>query len=111
MFGTIKLKLPYDKSLLEMERQLMEACHIALDYGFLEHTYSKNKLNMEIYEDDRKAILTLLSGLVQATRNTASESLKHAKLMKEIRRKSLTIRYNRKTLRFYPNAHTLFMVQ
>ena len=34
MFRTIKLKLPYDKSLLEMERQFMEAFHIALDYGF-----------------------------------------------------------------------------
>ena len=107
MFRTIKLKLPYDKSFLEMGRQFMEACHIALDYGFLEHTYNKNKLNMEIYQDARKAILTLLSGLVQATRDTASESLKQVKLMTEIRRNSLTIRYNRRTFRFYPDAHTL----
>ncbi len=46
MFRTIKLKLPYDRSLLETGRQFREACQMVLDYGFAEKTYNKNKLNM-----------------------------------------------------------------
>ncbi|MHB8372770.1 MAG: RNA-guided endonuclease TnpB family protein, partial [Thermoplasmataceae archaeon] len=76
MFRTIKLKLPYDSSLLETGKRFREACQIVLNYGFSEHTYNKNKLNRATYESVRKEIPTLPSALVQTARDTASESLK-----------------------------------
>ena len=92
MFRTIKLKLPYDLSLLETGKKFREACQMVLDYGFLEKTFNKNKLNRGTYRDVRGKILTLPSALVQTARDTASESLKQTKLEKKIRRKSYTIR-------------------
>ena len=107
MFRTIKLKIPYDSSLIETGRQFREACQMVLDYGFAEKTYNKNKLNRATYEDVRKMIPTLPSALVQTARDTASEALKQTKLEKEIRRKSLTIRYDGRTFKFYPDSHTI----
>ena len=107
MFRTIKLKLPYDKSLLETGRQFMEACQMVLNYGFAEKTFNKNKLNRATYKSIRGRIPTLPSALVQTARDTASEALKQTKLEKEIHRKSLTIRYDRRTFRFYPDSHTI----
>ncbi|MCL4323465.1 MAG: RNA-guided endonuclease TnpB family protein [Candidatus Thermoplasmatota archaeon] len=107
MFRTIKLKLPYDASLLETGRQFREACQIVLDYGFLEKTFNKNKLNRGTYKDVREKIPTLPSALVQTARDTASESLKQTKLMKKIHRKSHTIRYDQRTFKFYPDSHTI----
>lgn len=107
MFRTIKLKLPYDSSLLETGRQFREACQMVLDYGFAEHTYNKNRLNRATYKDIRKAIPTLPSALVQTARDTASEALKQTRFRTEIHRKSLTIRYDRRTFKFCPDSHTI----
>ncbi len=107
MFRTIKLKLPYDNSLLETGRQFKEACQIVLDYGFSAQTFNKNKLNRATYKDVRKAIPSLPSALVQTARDTASESLKQTKLKRKIHRTSLTIRYDRRTFKFYPDSHTI----
>ena len=107
MFRTIKLKLPYDPPLLETGRQFREACQAVLDYGFAERTFNKNKLNRGTYRDVREAIPTLPSALVQTARDTASETLKQTKLRKKIHRKSLTIRYDRRTFKFCPDSLTL----
>lgn len=104
MFRTIKLKLPYDHSLLETGRQFMEACQIVLDYGFSAKTYNKNNLNRATYSEIREKIPTLPSALVQTARDTASESLKQTKLKTKIGRKSLTIRYDCRTFKFYPDS-------
>ena len=80
---------------------------MVLDYGFSEHTFNKNKLNRATYKDVRKAIPTLPSALVQTSRDTASDALKQTGLEKEIQRKSLTIRYDRRTFKFYPDSHTI----
>ncbi|MGC8515880.1 MAG: hypothetical protein ACP5OC_07095 [Thermoplasmata archaeon] len=40
MSRTIKLKLPYDKPLLETGRQFREACQAVLDYGFSAKTFN-----------------------------------------------------------------------
>ncbi|MHB8371428.1 MAG: RNA-guided endonuclease TnpB family protein, partial [Thermoplasmataceae archaeon] len=45
--------------------------------------------------------------MVQTARDTASESLKQTKLKKKIHRKSLTIRYDRRTFKFYPDSYTI----
>ena len=107
MFRTIKLKLPYDKSLLETGERFREACRKVLDYGFSAHTFNKNKLNGATYEDIRKAIPTLPSALVQTARDTASESVKQTQLQKKIHRKSMAIRYDRRTFKFYPDSRTI----
>ncbi|MCL4330593.1 MAG: zinc ribbon domain-containing protein [Candidatus Thermoplasmatota archaeon] len=107
MFRTIKLELPDDSSLLETGRQFREACQMVLDYGFAEKTYNKNKLNRATYEDARKKIPALPSALVQTARDKASESLKQTDLEKEIRMKSLAIRYDGRTFRLYPDTHTI----
>jgi hypothetical protein len=107
MFRTIKLKLPYDPSILETGKRFMEACQIFLNYGFSEHIFSKYKLNKATYSDVRGTMPALPSAHVQTARNTTSESLKQTKLEKERNRKSLTRRYDRITLKFYPDSHTI----
>lgn len=107
MFRTIKLKLPYDRSLIETGEQFRSACHIVLDYGFSAKTFNKNKLNKGTYREVRERIPTLPSGLVQTARDTASESLKRTELEKRIRKKSLTVRYDKRTFKFYPDSHTI----
>ena len=107
MFRTIKLKLPYDRTLLETAKQFKEATQIVLDYGFENKTFNKNRLNKGTYRMVRGKIPTLPSALVQTARDTASEALKATKLEKKIKRKSLTIRYDNRTFKFYPNSHTV----
>ncbi len=106
MFRTIKLKLPYDQSLLQTGIQFREACQMVLDYGFEKKTHNKNKLNRGTYKQVREAIPTLPSALVQTARDVASEALKQTKLSKPIRRSSYTIRYDNRTFKFYPDSLT-----
>mgnify|MGYP001626420461 CR=1 FL=1 len=41
MFRTIKLKLPYDRLLIETAKQFREATQIVLDYGFKNKIFNK----------------------------------------------------------------------
>ena len=107
MFRTIKLKLPYDRILIETAKQFKEAAQIVLDYGFENKTFNKNKLNKGTYRSVRERIPTLPSALIQTARDTASEALKATELKKKIKRKSLTIRYDNRTFKFYPDSHTV----
>ena len=107
MFRTIKLKLPYDRTIIETAKQFREACQIVSNFGFSEKTFKKNKLNKGTYREVRERIPTLPSALVQTARDQASEALKQAKLKKGIHRKSLTIRYDQRTFKFYPDSHTI----
>jgi transposase, IS605 OrfB family, central region len=107
VFRTIKLKLPYDRTLIETAKQFKEAVQIVLDYGFENKTFNKNKLNKGTYKVIRERIPTLPSALIQTARDTASEALKATELKKKIKRKSLTIRYDNRTFKFYPDSHTV----
>jgi len=107
VFRTIKLKLPYDRTLIETAKQFKEATQIVLDYGFENKTFNKNKLNKGTYKVIRERIPTLPSALIQTARDTASEALKATELKKKIKRKSLTIRYDNRTFKFYPDSHTV----
>lgn len=107
MLRTIKLKLPYDRTLIETAKQFKEAAQIVLDYGFENKTFNKNKLNKGTYKVIRERIPTLPSALIQTARDTASEALKATELKKKIKRKSLTIRYDNRTFKFYPDSHTV----
>jgi predicted transposase len=75
MFRTIKLKLPYNSSLLETGKRFREVCQAVLNYSFSEYTFNKNKLDKATYNDVRGIILTLPSALVHTAGDTASESL------------------------------------
>ena len=92
MFRTIKLKLPYDRSVIETARQFREPSQIVLNYGFENKVFNKNKLNKGTYKMAGETISTLPSALVQTARDTASEALKSTKLERKIHRKSLTVR-------------------
>ena len=107
VFRTIKLKLPYDRSLLETGRQFREACQMVLDFGFSSQTFNKNRLNRGTYREVGDRIPTLPSALVQTAGDQASESMKQAGLKERIRRKSLTIRYDKRTFKFHPDSHTI----
>jgi len=50
MFRTIKLKLPYDRSVIETARQFREASQIVLNYGFENKVFNENKLNKGTYK-------------------------------------------------------------
>ena len=105
MFRTIKLKLPYDRTLIETAKQFRGATQIVLDYGFENKTFNKNKLNKGTYRSVRERIPTLPSALVQTARDTASEALKATELKKKIKKKSLTIRYDNRTFKFYVSGN------
>ncbi|MGC9074058.1 MAG: hypothetical protein ACP5H0_07890 [Caldisericum sp.] len=83
MFRTIKLKLPYDKTLIEMSKRIKESTQIIKDYGFENKTFNKNKLNKGTYRKVRKMILTLPSALVQTAEDTASEAIKANRVQEE----------------------------
>jgi putative transposase len=100
MFRTIKLKLPYDRSVIETARQFREASQIVLDYGFENKVFNKYKLNKGTYRTVRETIPTLPSALVQTARDMASDALKRTKLEMKIHKKSLTIRYDNRTFKF-----------
>jgi len=68
MFRTIKLKLPYDRLLIETAKQFREATQIVLDYGFENKTFNKNRINKDIYRKVMESIPTLLSALVKTAR-------------------------------------------
>ena len=80
MFRTIKLKLPYDRTLIETAKQCRGATQIVLDYGFENKVFNKNKLNKGTYKVVRETIPTLPSALVQTARDMASEALKATEL-------------------------------
>jgi predicted transposase len=107
MFRTIKLKLPYDRSLIETARQFREASQIVLDYGFENKVFNKYKLNKGTYRTVRETIPTLPSALVQTARDMVSDALKRTKIERKIHRKSLTIRYDNRTFKFHPDSHTI----
>jgi len=107
MFRTIKLKLPYNRALIETAKQFRGATQIVLDYGFENKVFNKNKLNKGTYKTVRETIPTLPSALVQTARDMASEALKATELKEKIKRKSLTIRYDNRTFKFHPDSHTI----
>ncbi|WP_237265229.1 hypothetical protein [Thermoplasma sp. Kam2015] len=55
MFRTIKLKLPYNRSLIEAVKQFRDACQLVLDYGFDNRTF-------KFYPDSHAISLTTVQG-------------------------------------------------
>ncbi|MGC8646881.1 MAG: RNA-guided endonuclease TnpB family protein, partial [Thermoplasmata archaeon] len=107
MSRTIKLTLQYDRSFIEKTKQFREATQIVLDYGSENKTFNKNQINKGTYRTVRERIPTLPSAPVQTSRDTASEVLKATKLKKKINKKAITIRYDNRTFKFYPDSHTI----
>ena len=110
MFRTIKLKLEYDEVLKNTAILYTKACQTVLDYGFKEKTYHSNKLNAGTYNQIRKEIPQLPSALVQTARDQASDMLKRDKCKILPTKKSLQIRYDKRSFSFFPNKNRLSIV-
>lgn len=105
MFRTIKVKLTGDTgSLLKTAVLYTQACQIALDYGFKNKTYNKNRIDEGTYAQVRKDIPQLPSGLVQYARDQASDMLKREKCRRLSTKKRLQVRYDKRTFKFYPDS-------
>lgn len=93
-----------EDSLLQTATAFNKACQIVLDHGSEQRTYNKNKLNRDTYNIVRNAVPNLPSALVQTARDQASEILKRVGL-REIEKKRLSVRYDRRTFKFYPESN------
>ena len=103
MFRTIKLKLEYDEVLKNTAVLYTKACQTVLDYGFKNKTYHSNRLNEATYNQVRQEMPQLPSGLVQTARDQASDMLRREKCKKLPIKKSLQIRYDKRTFKLFPD--------
>jgi len=103
MFRTVKVKLPFEQSLLQTAVAFNKACQAVLDYGSTSKTHNKDKLNKATYSQVRNAIPNLPSALVQTARDEASEMLKRTNYAKVVK-KRLSVRYDNRCFKFYPET-------
>ena len=104
MFRTVKVKLPFENSLLQTAAVFNKACQIVLDYGSTHKTYNKDKLNKATYRQVRAAIPNLPSALVQTARDEASEMLLRTDFAKTVK-KRLPVRYDNRCFKFYQQSN------
>jgi IS605 OrfB family transposase len=104
MFRTVKVKLPFEQSLLQTAVAFNKACQIVLDYGSTHQTHNKDKLNKATYRQVRDSIPNLPSALVQTARDEASEMLLRTDFAKVVK-KRLSVRYDNRCFKFYPDSH------
>lgn len=105
MFRTIEVKLAGDTgSLLKTAVLYTQACQIALDYGFKNKTYDKNRIDEGTYKTIREQMPQLPSGLVQCARDQAPDMLKREKCKRLSTKKRLQARYDKRTFKFYPDS-------
>jgi len=104
MFRTIKVKLLGNPTpLTATAKAFNEACQKVLDYGYEKRVHNKSKLNKATYHEIR-SVSTLPSALVQTARDEASEMLKRVKFKVKPEKKQLSIRYDGRTFKFYPDS-------
>ncbi len=104
MFRTVKVKLPFENSLLQTAVVFNKACQMVLDYGSTYKTYNKDKLNKATYRQVRAAVPNLPSALVQTARDEASEMLLRTDFAKIVK-KRLSVRYDNRCFKFYPESN------
>lgn len=100
----MKLKLDYDDALRNTALLYTKSCQTVLDYGFKNMTYHSNKLNKGTYKQIREQYPQLPSGLVQTSRDQASDMLKREKCKTLPIKKNLQIRYDKRTFKFFPDS-------
>jgi transposase, IS605 OrfB family, central region len=102
VFRTIKVKLIGNiDPLLKTAILYTQACQLALDYGFMNKTHNKKKLNAGTYRCIRKQLPLLPSSLVQCARDQAAELLKRERCKTLPTKKRLQVRYDKRTFKFY----------
>ena len=105
MFRTIKVRLIGNiESLVQTATLYTKACQTALDYGFQNKTHSKSKVDSGTYDTIRDTLKQLPSGLVQCARDQACDMLKREKLKTLSTKKTLQVRYDNRTFKFYPES-------
>ena len=104
MFRTIKVKLLGNPTpLVATAKAFNEACQSVLNYGYKARTYNKSKLNKATYHQIR-SVSNLPSALVQTARDEASGMLKRLKFKVKPKKRKLSIRYDKRTFKFYPDS-------
>ena len=104
MFRTVKVKLPFEASLVQTAVAFNRACQLVLDYGSMYKTFNKSKLNKATYRQAREAVPNLPSALVQTARDEASEMLLCTDFAK-VTKKRLSVRYDNRCFKFYPESN------
>lgn len=104
MFRTVKVKLLGNiNPLIATAKAFNEACQKVLNYGYKKRIYNKSKLNKATYHEIR-SVSVLPSALVQTARDEASEMLKRVRLKVKPEKKRLSVRYDERTFKFYPDS-------
>jgi len=104
MFRTVKVKLPFENSLVQTAVAFNRACQTVLNYGSEHKVYNKNVLNKATYRQVRKEVPNLPSALVQTARDEASEMLLRTDFDKVVK-KHLSVRYDNRCFKFYPDSN------
>jgi IS605 OrfB family transposase len=104
VFRTVKVKLPFEQSLLQTAVAFNRACQMALDYGSANKIHNKDRLNKATYTQVRVGVPNLPSALVQTARDEASEMLKRANYTQCVK-KRLSVRYDNRCFKFYPETN------
>ena len=104
MFRTVKVKLPFEASLVQTAVAFNRACQLVLNYGSMYKTFNKSKLNKATYRQAREAVPNLPSALVQTARDEASEMLFCTDFAK-VTKKRLSVRYDNRCFKFYPESN------
>ncbi len=104
MFRTVKVKLPFESSLVQTAVAFNKACQIVLDYGSKHKICNKDSLNKATYRQVRESIPNLPSALVQTARDEASEMLLRTNFA-NVLKKRLSVRYDNRCFKFYPDSN------
>lgn len=100
MQRTVRIKLGYNKDLIETVKQYSQIKQITCDYGLKKKTYNKNKLHKWLYKKLRKKFPDMPSAVLQTARDVASETLKRTKFKNKIKGKEYSaMRLDKRNLR------------
>lgn len=78
-----------------------------MDYGFENKTFNKYEPNIRYIRNDRGKNTCAAFCFCSDGKDTASEILKSTKFGEKIKKKSMTIRYDNRTFKFYPDSPTI----
>ena len=102
MKSVIKIKIPYNKSLVETMKQYSYSANKVIDFGWNIQTDNKRELHDLTYYKIRQET-ELPAQLVCSSRDKAAEVLKSKPITKPILKEHLTIRYDARSFSFKYN--------
>lgn len=107
MRRTISLPIQLDKlSYNEMAQQCQQVYDKHIEWAFENHTYNKNKAHSALYDVCRSLFPNLPSALIQCVRDVALEAVKRLKFKKKPTKKTMTLRFDKRTMTLRGNVLT-----